>query len=140
MQSIKVDEARMALTDSEAACRAQFPAVTRQTAVDRAACISDAERTTLLPVSGDFADLVSQRIAYRNALAENIAKGQLSPAQAQYSFAKYNAALSNQAHARPASTTEAKATVEEVFPNDQAAAEGVAEATKASYGPPPVLE
>ena len=135
VQTVKVNEAQMSLSDAETACREQWPTVTRQTAIPRASCINDAEETTVLPVSGEFADLVTQRIAFRNALAARIAKGDISPEMAQFAFTKYNAALARQAHARPVQTREAKATVDVAFPNTEADNAAMMEATKATYAP-----
>ena len=139
VQSIHVSEARMALTDDETSCREQWPAVTRQTAIPRAACINEAEQTTLLPVSGGFADLVAQRIAYRAALAGKIADGGITPEMAQYSFAKFNAALTIQAHARPVQTDETRAILEQAFPASEAT-EAVLEASRPGAERPPMAE
>jgi hypothetical protein len=140
VQTVQVSEAQMSLSDAETSCREQWPEVTRQTAVPRASCINDAEETTLLPVSGDFADLVTQRIAFRSALAAKIAKGDMSPELAQFAFTKYNAALTRQAHTRPVQTRQAKATVDAAFPDSAADAAAMMEATKATYTPAPGLE
>jgi hypothetical protein len=140
IQTVKVNEAQMSLSDAETACREQWPAVTRQTAIPRAACINDAEETTLLPVAGEFADLVTQRIAFRNALAAKIAKGDITPELAQFAFTKFDAALTRQAHARPVQTRQAQATVDAAFPNSAADNAAMMEATKATYTPAPGLE
>jgi hypothetical protein len=140
VQTIRVNEAQMSLSDAETACREQWPVVTRQTAVARAACINDAEETTLLPVSGDYADLVTRRIAFRNTLAAKIAKGDITPELAQFAFTKFDAALARQAHARPVQSREAKATVDAAFPDTPADTAAMMEATKATYAPRPGLE
>ena len=126
----------MELSDSEAACRAQWPTLTPQTAVARADCINDAEESSLIPASEGFADLIEQRIAYRRALAVQIAHGDMSPQQAQYKFSQLNADLANQARAREAQSKQPNPAAVMAFANGDDATVSELQTTQPAYTPP----
>jgi hypothetical protein len=139
IQAVKMKEARMQLKDAEADCRAQWPTLTKETAVPRANCVSDAEEAILVPVSGNYADLIEQRIAFRRLLARKVASGEVSPEDAQFRFAQFNSELAGQANARRAQTMEANAEAQSAFANSMAASAAMIQAAKPVYTPPPVV-
>jgi hypothetical protein len=106
---IRAREAREAFAADVAVCKAKWPEITRDSAVPRAHCIGDAEEATILPTSGSMADLVSQRIALRNVLAERVAAGQITPSEAALQFAQSNSELSNEATQRTVQMEQADA-------------------------------
>ncbi len=106
---IRAREAKEAFAAKVAECKANWPEVTRDTAVPRAHCIGDAEEATILPASGRFSDLVAQRIALRNVLAERVAAGQITPAEAALQFAQSNSQLSGEANSRALQVEQANA-------------------------------
>jgi len=81
----------------------------RDTAIPRSKCLGDAEERLLLPTAGRDADLVYQRIAFRNALAVHVAAGEISPADAQLKFAEFQTTVTNQILARNAQSAEEQA-------------------------------
>jgi hypothetical protein len=129
-------EARKAFAAARSVCNAQWPTTTRDTALPRANCVSNAEETTILPASGDFADLVQQRIAFRNALAAKVASGEVSPPDAELQFAQYNTELSNAAHAREAQMATEQAERIQAASSSLAATAALMEAARPSYAPP----
>jgi hypothetical protein len=81
-------------------CKANWPKLTRQSAIPRAACIGDAETTYLVPQAGPNANLVAQRTAFRNELAAHVASGEMTPLSAAVSMSFANSQLAATAHAR----------------------------------------
>ncbi len=106
---IRAREAREAFAADVAECKGRWPEVTRETAVPRAHCIGDAEEATILPISGTMSDLVAQRIALRNVLAERVAAGQITPAEASLQFAQSNSQMSSEATDRSVKIEQAHA-------------------------------
>ena len=82
------------------ACKANWPKVTPQTAIGRAACIGQAETEYLVPTAGADADLITRRAAIRNTLAARVAGGQMTPLEASMSMAMANSQLAGLARAR----------------------------------------
>jgi hypothetical protein len=97
---IQAREAREAFGADVAECKARWPEITRETALPYAHCISDAEEATILPTSGSMSDLVAQRIALRNVLAERVAAGQITPAEASLQLARSNSEMNSEAMSR----------------------------------------
>jgi hypothetical protein len=82
------------------ACKDNWPKLTQQSAIPRAACVGDAEKTYLMPLAGPNADIVTQRTAIRNALAARVAGGQMTPLEAAMSMSLANSKLAETAQAR----------------------------------------
>ncbi len=81
-------------------CKNNWPKLTQQSAIPRAACIGDAEKTYLAPEAGPNADLVAQRTAIRNELAAQVASGQMTPLNAAVAMSLANSRLAETAQAR----------------------------------------
>ncbi len=72
----RLQQAQQSFAQAKLACKAQWPSITPETVVPYTKCVSDTEEQIVRPAAGNISDLISERIAYRNALADRVASGE----------------------------------------------------------------